>query len=72
MCPAGGFYTGELAELTIQFYRRNLLRAVFVQRGAGEPGLYHRAHDPDLELLRGHHRFRGISMPRRSPGRTCC
>lgn len=67
--PRAAFTPEELAELTIQFYRRNYIEGLFLSSAV--------LRDPDytmeqmirvLELLRGKYRFRGYIHAKTIPG----
>ena len=67
--PRAAFTPQELADLTIQFYRRNYIEGLFLSSGV--------LHDPDytcermiatLELLRNQYRFGGYIHVKAIPG----
>ncbi len=67
--PRASFTPEELADLTIQFYRRNYIEGLFVSSGViGSPDRTSELMIRTLELLRNEHRFRGYIHAKAVPG----
>lgn len=67
--PRAVFTPGELAELTIQFYRRNYIEGLFLSSAVlVNPDYTTERMIQTLELLRGHYRFRGYIHAKAIPG----
>ena len=63
------FSPGELAELTIQFYRRNYIEGLFLSSGVlVSPDYTTERMIRCLDLLRNHHRFNGYIHAKAIPG----
>ncbi len=67
--PRASFSPEELADLTIQFYRRNYIEGLFVSSGViGSPDRTSELMIRTLELLRNEHKFRGYIHAKAVPG----
>lgn len=67
--PRAAFTPGELAELTIQFYRRNYIEGLFLSSAVlVNPDYTTERMIQTLELLRGPYRFRGYIHAKAIPG----
>ncbi len=67
--PRAMFEPEELAELTIQFYRRNYIEGLFLSSGVlGSPDYTTERMIRCLELLRQQHRFNGYIHAKAIPG----
>ena len=73
--PRATFTPRELAELTVEFYRRNYIEGLFLSSAVlGTPDYTTERMLAVLRLLRGEYRFGATSTPRPSPAqaRNCC
>jgi predicted DNA-binding helix-hairpin-helix protein len=68
-CRRTAFTPGELAELTIEFYRRNYIEGLFLSSGVlRSPDYTMEQMIGALELLRCRHNFRGYIHAKTIPG----
>lgn len=67
--PRASFTPDELAELTVQFYRRNYIEGLFLSSAVmGSPDATMERMCRTLELLRGKYRFNGYIHAKSIPG----